>query len=105
VVQEIVKATWNGATLAESDKESLIYIEGNWYFPVSALRREYLKHSSTRTTCAWKGEARYYDAQVGDQNNADAAWYYPQPKESAIATVKKDFTDYVAFWRGVTVQE
>jgi uncharacterized protein (DUF427 family) len=35
---------------------------------------------------------------VGDESNADAAWYYPQPKEAA-----KLIKDHVAFWRGVKV--
>lgn len=34
-----MKATWNGATIAEADKDDLIRIEGNWYFPPSALSR------------------------------------------------------------------
>jgi uncharacterized protein (DUF427 family) len=35
---------------------------------------------------------------VGDQNNPDAAWYYPQPKDAA-----KWIKGYNAFWRGVKV--
>jgi uncharacterized protein (DUF427 family) len=31
--------------------------------------------------------------------NADAAWYYPEPKEAA-ANIK----DRVAFWKGVKVE-
>ena len=30
--------------------------------------------------------------------NADAAWYYPAPKDAA-----KEIAGYVAFWRGVKV--
>lgn len=100
-----MKATWNGATIAEADKQELIYIEGNWYFPPAAVNQEYLQPSSTHTTCPWKGEADYYTVAVDGQENTDAAWYYHEPKESAIKSVKRDFTDYVAFWRGVTVAE
>lgn len=28
-----MQATWNNKVIAEADKEDLIYIEGNWYFP------------------------------------------------------------------------
>ncbi len=28
-----MKATWNNQTIAEAEKDQLIYIEGNWYFP------------------------------------------------------------------------
>jgi uncharacterized protein (DUF427 family) len=90
------KATWNGATLAESDK--CIVIEGNQYFPLEAVRRDYLKASDTHTTCPWKGLASYYNVEVDGKVNQDAAWYYPEPKDAA-----KEIKDYVAFWHGVTV--
>jgi uncharacterized protein (DUF427 family) len=44
--------------------------------------------------------ASYYHVQVGAKSNADAAWYYPEPKQAA-----KSIKDYVAFWRGVTMTE
>jgi uncharacterized protein (DUF427 family) len=91
------RATWNGAVLAESD--DCIVVEGNQYFPPSAVRREHLRASDTHTVCGWKGTASYYDVVVGDRVNKDAAWYYPTPKDGA-----KEIKDYVAFWRGVAVE-
>jgi len=35
-----MKATWNGAVVAESD--DTVLVEGNHYFPESALNREYV---------------------------------------------------------------
>lgn len=96
-----MKAVWNGVVIAESDET--ILIEGNHYFPPSSVKREYLRDSDTHTTCFWKGEASYYDIFVDGAVNEDAAWYYPQPKEGSIEKVKKDFTNYVAFWHGVEV--
>jgi uncharacterized protein (DUF427 family) len=100
-----MKATWQNTVIAEAPKEDLIYIEGNWYFPPAAVKKDYFTASDTHTTCPWKGEASYFDVVVEDNKNSDAAWYYPSPKPSAIKTVKHDFTDYVAFWRGVQVGE
>lgn len=100
-----MKAIWNGVTLAEAENPALIYIEGNWYFPPDAVKKEFLKLSQTHTTCPWKGDASYYTVNADGQQNIDAAWYYNEPKSTAIDTVKRDFTDYVAFWRGVTVEE
>lgn len=100
-----MQAVWNGAVLAEADKSELIYIEGNWYFPKQAVKQELLKDSDTHTICHWKGQANYYDVAVKDQVNADAAWYYPQPTPSSLDIVKKDYRDYVAFWRGVEVKD
>ena len=100
-----MKAIWNDTVIAEADKADLIYIEGNYYFPPDAIKKEYFEPSDTHTTCFWKGEASYYNVKANGQINEDAAWYYPKPMEDSIHKVKKDFTDYVAFWRGVNVAE
>jgi uncharacterized protein (DUF427 family) len=92
-----MKATWNGATLAESD--DTVVVEGNQYFPADSIDAEYFVDSDTHTTCPWKGEASYKTIRVGDRENADAAWFYPEPKDAA-ANIKDRF----AFWKGVTVE-
>jgi uncharacterized protein (DUF427 family) len=51
----LVKAIWNGATLAESNQ--CIVVEGTYYFPSEAVNRRYLRESATHTTCSWKGVA------------------------------------------------
>ena len=100
-----MKAIWNNTVVAESDKDTLIYIEGNWYFPPDAIKREYFKPNDMHTTCFWKGEASYYDVVVDGQTSEGGAWYYPAPMEGSIPKVGKDFTNYVAFWRGVEVTD
>ncbi len=92
-----MKATWNGATLAESD--DTVVVESNQYFPAESINREYFIESDTHTTCPWKGEASYKTVQVDGQFNADAAWYYPEPKDAAA-----EIKDRFAFWKGVTVE-
>ncbi|MDX2271768.1 MAG: DUF427 domain-containing protein [Cyanobacteriota bacterium] len=91
------RALWNGVVIAESDTYETV--EGNIYFPPSAIKSEYFKPSDTHTTCPWKGVASYYTLEVNGQTNKDAAWYYPQPKDAA-----KQIKDHVAFWRGVKVE-
>ena len=91
-----MKASWNGATIAESDNTEVV--EANHDFPPQSVDKQYLRPSETRTTCPWKGQAHYFDIVVGEQVNKDAAWHYPEPKEAA-ASIK----DHVAFWRGVEV--
>lgn len=92
----MVKAIWNEAVIAESD--DTVIVEGNHYFPPSAVKSEYLKPSDTTTVCSWKGTARYFSLSVNGQENSDAAWYYPEPKDAA-----KNIKDRIAFWRGVKV--
>ncbi|HEX2188321.1 MAG TPA: DUF427 domain-containing protein [Longimicrobiaceae bacterium] len=93
----MARATWNGATLAESDRYELV--EGNVYFPPGALNREYFRESPTRTVCPWKGVASYYTLEVDGETNRDAAWYYPDPSDAAAS-----IRGHVAFWRGVQVE-
>lgn len=92
----MIRAVWNGAVLAEAPET--VRLEGNHYFPVNSLRREYFSDSPTTTVCPWKGTAHYYSVTVDGDVNADAAWYYPDPSAKA-AQIK----DHVAFWKGVTV--
>ena len=91
-----MKAMWRGKVLAESDKT--IVVEENHYFPPDSVRRELFTESQTHTTCPWKGQASYYSIVVDGEENPDAAWYYPQPKEAAA-----EIKDYVAFWKGVEI--
>jgi uncharacterized protein (DUF427 family) len=94
--EQSMQAVWNGVTIAESD--ATIVVEGNHYFPESSINREHFSPSSKQTSCPWKGTASYLNVEVDGQTNADAAWYYPAPKDAA-----KEITGYVAFWRGVQV--
>ena len=94
----MAKATWEGAVLAESSKT--IEIEGNQYFPPQAIHHEYLRESDAHSVCPWKGAANYYDLEVNGKRNAGAAWFYPEPKPAA-----KQIKGYVAFWKGVKVED
>ena len=93
-----MKASWNGVVLAES--ESTKVVEGNHYFPRESVNSEYFQASETTSACPWKGTASYYNLVVGGDVNADAAWFYPEPKEAA-----GEIKDHVAFWKGVKVAD
>lgn len=100
-----MKAIWNDKVVAEADKDELIYIERNWYFPPDKVNQELLRKSDTPYTCPWKGECQYYDVGEGAAWSKDSAFSYPSPKPSAIETVHKDFSGYVAFWQDIQVIE
>ncbi len=95
--RRMAKAMWNGAVLAQSDDVRLV--EGNVYFPPSAVERAHLRESTHHTVCGWKGTASYYDVVVGSQVNENAAWYYPATKPEA-----KHIEGWIAFWKGVEVE-
>lgn len=91
-----MRAIWNGTVIAESD--DTVVVEGNHYFPVGSVDAEVLRPSSKTSHCPWKGDASYYSLEVDGQVNADAAWFYPDPKPAA-----SEITERVAFWKGVEV--
>jgi uncharacterized protein (DUF427 family) len=91
-----MQAQWNGQVIASSD--DIVTVEGNAYFPHEALVQEHLQPSSHTSVCGWKGTAQYYDVVVNGQVNANAAWFYPDPKPEAASIRGR-----VAFWKGVQV--
>lgn len=93
-----MKAVWENTVIAQSTET--VVVEGNHYFPPESIKPECFGPSDTHSTCHWKGLASYYHVKVGEKVNADAAWFYPEPKDAATA-----IKNYIAFWRGVTVAE
>ncbi len=93
-----MKAIWNGKVIAESN--DIVNVEGNQYFPVESVKKEYLANSDTHTICHWKGTASYYSLEVDGKKNQDAVWYYPNPSDLA-----KGIKDRVAFWKGVEIKK
>jgi len=91
-----MKAIWNNQIIAESD--DTVNVEGNHYFPVSSLNKEFVKASETISMCHWKGQANYYTLNVDGKENKDAVWYYATPSDLA-----SNIKDRVAFWKGVEV--
>jgi uncharacterized protein (DUF427 family) len=91
-----MRATWSGVVIAES--EETVVVEGNHYFPPGSVAWDLLEASDTRSTCPWKGQARYWSVGGAGRPGQDVAWSYPDPSAAA-----RQIAGHVAFWRGVTV--
>jgi uncharacterized protein (DUF427 family) len=91
-----MKASWNNITLAESD--DTVLVEGNYYFPESALKKEFTTFSNHKTSCAWKGQASYYSLLINGEMLTNAVWFYPDPKPEANMV-----RGHVAFGNAITV--
>ncbi|OGM42379.1 DUF427 domain protein [Aspergillus bombycis] len=85
------KATINGTLLAETSTWE--EVEGNIYFPPSAIQESFFIKSDHTTYCGWKGDAKYFSIALGDVTVPNAAWYYPEPFDEA-----KHIKDFVAFY-------
>jgi len=93
----MARATWNGVTIAESPTYELV--EGNVYFPATAVNPKFLKPSGTRTIC--RGRVRRITTRCRwmGRRTATRPGSIPIPSRRP-ANIK----DHVAFWRGVTVE-
>ncbi len=100
-----MKAVLNGKVIAQADKDNLIYIEQNWYFPPDSVNQDLLTKSDTPYTCPWKGKCQYFNVSDSENTSKDSAFSYPEPLESAIERVHENFSNYVAFWRDIQVTE
>jgi uncharacterized protein (DUF427 family) len=98
-----MRATVDGTVIAEAPESELVRIEGNWYFPPSAVVPGALTESPTPYTCPWKGPAQYWHVVTPNGTTEDGAWSYPDLKPSAVERVGTDFAGYVAFSPGVAV--
>lgn len=100
-----MRAHLNNVVLAEAPEDQLVKIEGNWYFPPSAVKHELLSASPTTSICPWKGECSYYTATVDGQAFQDRAFSYHELRPGAVERVGADFSSYVVFWKDVVVEE
>ena len=57
-----MKAIWNDTIIA--DISDTVMVEGNHYFPMESIKKEYLEESTTSSVCPWKGMANYYTPRV-----------------------------------------
>jgi len=44
--------------------EIRVFSDSNHYFPLEAVKPEYLEKSGTTTVCGWKGTANYYSLNI-----------------------------------------
>ena len=93
----MARALFNGTVIAESD--DIEEVEGNAYFPIDSLDTSVIGESDHHTVCPWKGTASYWDVTVDGETAANAAWYYPEPRDGAEAVARR-----VAFYPVIAVE-
>ena len=76
----------DGERLAETRHAKALFETGlpiRWYIPREDVRSELLAESETRTGCAYKGFASYWDVRVGNAREDDLVWTYFEPRPEA----------------------
>jgi uncharacterized protein (DUF427 family) len=80
-----VRVELGGHVLAESSRPTLLFetmLPTRYYLPRDDIRARLIP-SSTRTYCAYKGQASYWSAAAGDRIVPDLGWTYQQPLHDA----------------------
>lgn len=66
-----------------------------YYVPPEDVAMRFLTRTNHRTWCEWKGDATYYDLQVGDHKSPQAAWAYLSPTRGY-----ETLAGYIGFYPG-----
>jgi uncharacterized protein (DUF427 family) len=79
-----------GVTVANSHRPSILYETGlppRYYLPLSDVRAEVLRPSSSTSHCPYKGTAGYWSIEIEGQRFDDLVWIYraPLPESQKIA--------------------
>lgn len=85
-----VEVLVDGVEVASSDQPRILFETGlpaRYYLPLSHVRTELLRPSSTVTHCPYKGDATYWSIEVNGTVYEDYVWIYrtPLPESQKIA--------------------
>ncbi|MDX2139501.1 MAG: DUF427 domain-containing protein [Chloroflexota bacterium] len=62
--------------------QSVITVEGNWYFAPEAVDMTYLRVTERTYTCPYKGVCYWLDLDAPGAQVQNVGWVYQQPKPS-----------------------
>jgi len=65
----------------------------SYYIPLDAIAPGLLRRAKGRSWCEWKGQATYWDVEIGDLVLPGVGWSYPTPT-AGFASLR----DHVAFY-------
>jgi uncharacterized protein (DUF427 family) len=93
---ERVRVEFNGQTIADSTRAYRLLETSHppsYYIPPEDVKQEFLKPGAGRSFCEFKGDARYWDLQVGDRKSPGVAWSYAAPSKPYAV-----LRDHLAFY-------
>jgi uncharacterized protein (DUF427 family) len=98
-VSQRIRVVVGGLTVADSTSAMRVLETAGaptYYVPPAHVRLDLLVASRRRTTCEWKGEARYHSLVLPGRTIDEVAWSYPQPRAGFEA-----IRDHLAFYAGL----
>jgi uncharacterized protein (DUF427 family) len=77
-----VRVVLGGETIADTRRPLLLFETGlpvRYYIPEQDVRMDLLEPTASASQCAYKGQASYWSARIGDRTYKDIAWTYRAP--------------------------
>ena len=77
-----VEVVVNGVVVADSHRPTLLFETGlpvRYYLPLTDVRTDLLRFSSSSSGCPYKGTASYWSLEAGGERLEDVVWTYPSP--------------------------
>ena len=77
-----IQIVFGGMIIADSRRAKRVLETSHppvYYLPPEDVRLDYFIAVPGQSYCEWKGGARYYTIQVGNETAEQSAWYYPNP--------------------------
>lgn len=77
-----IQIMFNDVVLADTQRAKRMLETSHppvYYIPEADVKMEYLTRTNRSTFCEWKGQAAYYTLTVGDRQEVNVAWDYPNP--------------------------
>jgi class 3 adenylate cyclase/uncharacterized protein (DUF427 family) len=91
-----VRIEFNGVTIVDSNR-AILYKESRlepvYYFPREDVRMDLMQRTRHRSHCPFKGNASYWNLQVGDRKIENTVWSYENPLPEA-----NGIKGHLAFW-------
>ncbi|HXR69190.1 DUF427 domain-containing protein [Actinocrinis sp.] len=95
-----IRVEIDGVTVADSHQPRILFETGlppRYYLPLTDIRMDLLRPSSTQTSCPYKGTAGYWSVDTGTTVHEDVVWFYrtPLPESQKIAGLASFYNEKV----------
>lgn len=105
-----VRVEVDGVTVADSDQPRILFethLPPRYYLPLSHVRTELLRPSTSESHCPYKGTATYWSLDTGTAVHSDFVWTYraPLPESQKIAGLACFYNERVDLFVDGILQE
>ena len=100
----------DGVVVADSHQPRLLFETGlptRYYVPLTDVRLDLLRPSSSESHCPYKGTAEYFSLESSDSINPDIAWIYrtPLPEAQKVAGLVSFYNERADIYVDGVLQE